>query len=256
MTIGVTICSLNRPEYAEKCVKAVRKHLTDVVDHIVFVNDGSSEKHNGAYRRVQKAIQSMNGTYIGMDTNRGVAVAKNIGLQFLLDRGCDVIFTLEDDIIIQSPKAVTEYIRIGQESGLSHFAFSHHGPANEGGPVEVDGEIEYYFHSVGAWCMFTADDLNKYGLLDENLHNAWEHVLHELEIGVQPHRYPDIAGSANYLKEIPGSIERSSIRVRDDWASSIHDGLVYWRDNKPDTFDMLFGDGTPLENFRRQWLSN
>jgi glycosyltransferase involved in cell wall biosynthesis len=247
--IGLTICSFNRPEYAERCVKSVRKHLTDVVDHIVFVNDGSDAKHNGSYRRVEKATQSMGGTYIALDENGGVAKAKNVGLRYLLSKSCDILFTLEDDLIIQSPKAITEYVRIAEDTGLSHFMFAHHGPANISGPVETIGDVQYFFHSVGAWCMFTADDLTKYGLLDENLHNAWEHVLHELEIGVEPHRYPDIIGSTDYIAEIPGSIERSSIRVRDDWWSSIADGLIYWRDNKPDSFKALFGDGMPLQQY-------
>ena len=249
MSVGVTICSYERPEFAEKCVKAVRKHLTDVVDHIVLVNDGSDAKHNGSYRRVQKAVQSFGGTYIGMDHNQGVAAAKNIGLQFLLDRGCTTLFTLEDDIIVQSPKAVTEYIRIGKQTGLTHFSFAHHGDANYSGPVDTDGDVEYYFHSIGAWCMFTADDLNKYGLLDENFVRAWEHVEHELRLGCEPYRYPDIAHSGDYLKEIPGSIEKSSIRPLPDWQQRIREGLRYWSTEKPDTFKLLFGDGCPLQAY-------
>ena len=157
MTTGVAICSYERPEFAEKCVKAVRKHLTDVVDHIVFVNDGSSAKHNGSYRRVQKAVQSMNGTYIGMDHNQGVAAAKNIGLQFLLDRGCDWLFTCEDDIIVQSPKAVTEYIRVAK-TGVVGLSFAHHGEANYSGPADVDAaavsrQINRFLHGpVGTAC--------------------------------------------------------------------------------------------------------
>jgi len=253
VTIGVTICSFNRPEYAEKCVKSVRKHLTDVVDHIVFVNDGSDEKHRGSYRRVQKAVQSMDGTYIGMDHNGGVAAAKNIGLQFLLDRGCDYLFTLEDDIIIQSPKAVTEYVRIAK-TGITGLSFAHHGEANYGGPVDADGDVEYYFHSIGAWCLFTRQQLLNDGMLDENLHNAWEHVEQTLRIGTEPYRYPDVAGSAEWLKELPGSIEKSSIRPRPDWQQNIRDGLRYWSENKPDTFKSLFGDNCPLQQYANSIL--
>ena len=250
MTVGITICSLNRPEYAEKCVKSVRKHLTNVVDHIVFVNDGSDPKHNGSYRRVEKAVQSMNGTYIGCDVNGGVAVAKNIGIRLLLSKDCDWIFTLEDDILIKSPKAVTEYIRIAEDAGVTHMSFAHHGPANAGGlPVGADGDVEYYFHSIGAWCLFSRDDLIKHGLFDENFVRAWEHVEHELRLGIEPHRFPDIAGSSEYLQEIPNSIEHSSIRPLPDWSQRIRDGLAYWRDEKPETFKLMFGDGTPLQAY-------
>jgi glycosyltransferase involved in cell wall biosynthesis len=241
---------MNRPEYCERAVKSVRKHLTEVVDHIVVVNDGSDAKHNGAYRRVEKAVQSFGGNYVPLEVNGGVAKAKNTGIRYLLnERKCDVIFVMEDDLIIQSSDAVTEYLRVMQDTGVSHFAFAHHGPANIGGPVETVGEVEYYGHSVGAWTMFTADDLNEYGLLDEQFHNSMEHVEHEIRLGVLPHRFPDIANSARLIQEIPGSIEKSSIRPRSDWASSVRESLVYWRDNKPETFDTMFGTEAPLH----QW---
>jgi len=252
--IGVTICTYNRPDFCEKTVKAVRKHLTEVVDHVVVVNDGSIPKFNGGYRRVEKATQSIGGTYIGMDVNGGVAKAKNIGLQFLLDKGCTWLFTLEDDILIQSPRAVTEYVRVAKASGVRHLSFAHHGEANLGGPVATDGELEYYFHSIGAWCHYTADELTK-RLLDERFRNAWEHVHHELTLGVEPYRYPDIAHSADYLKEIPGSIEKSSIRPLPDWQSNIRQGLIMWKDTDPDTFKSLFGDGTPLQQYAQSIIA-
>ena len=196
MTIGLTVCTFDRPAFCMKTVKAIRRHLDGVIDHLVVVNDGSNAKFNGEYRRVEKLVQSIGGTYIRQERNGGVAVAKNVGLRFLLGKSCDWLITCEDDILIRSPKAVTEYIRIGKQTGLTHFSFAHHGDANYSGPVDTDGDVEYYFHSIGAWCMFTADDLNKYGLLDENFVRAWEHVEHELRLGCEPYRYPDIAHSA------------------------------------------------------------
>ncbi len=250
MTVGLCLVTYNRPSFAEKSVKSVRKHLTDVVDYIVVVNDGSDSKFNGEYRRVEKTVQTMGGTYMALDVNGGVAKAKNVGLKYLLSKGCDWVFTLEDDLIIQSPKAVTEYLRIAEDTGLSHFAFAHHGPANAGGPpVDVHGDVEYYFHSIGAWCLFGRDDLVNRGLLDENMLNAFEHVEHELRLGVQPHRFPDIVNSAEYISEIPGSIEKSSIRPRSDWSQNIRNSLTYWRDEKPDTFKAMFGDGMPLQTY-------
>jgi GT2 family glycosyltransferase len=248
VTIGITVCTYNRPEYAEKCIKSVRKHLSTVIDHLVVVNDGSDAKHNGAYGRVEKATRSMGGTYIGMDRNQGVAATKNIGLRWLLEKGCDWLFTLEDDILVRSPKAVTEYVRIA-EQGVTGLSFAHHGEANFSGPVETVGDVEYYFHSIGAWCLFRRDELTKCGLLDERFNCAWEHVEHSLRLGVEPYRYPDVAGSADWLQEQPNSIEKSSIRPRPDWQQNIRDGLRYWSAEKPDTFKSLFGEGQPLHQY-------
>lgn len=249
MTVGVTICTFERPEFAEKCVKSVRKHLSGVIDHLVVVNDGSSAKHNGAYRRVEKATQSAGGTYMAMQDNAGVAITKNIGLRWLLSHGCDFCFTLEDDILITSPKAVTEYVRIATERGDRHYSFAHHGEANYSGPVTEDGEVEYYFHSVGAWVMYERVALLTNGLLDENMRNAFEHVEAEIRMGAEPHRFPDIARSADYLTEIPGSIQKSSIRPRSDWSQNIAASMAYWRDNKPESFEAMFGPTMPLHNY-------
>ena len=254
MTIGITITTFDRPAFCEKTVKAVRKKLAGVVDYVVVVNDGSDPKYNGEYKRVALAAHSIpGGDYIGMDHNQGVAAAKNIGIRYLLAKGCDWIFTLEDDIIVQSPKAVTEYVRVAK-TGITGLSFAHHGDANFSGPVETIGDVEYYFHSIGAWCLFSRYELETHGLLDENFVRAWEHVEHALRIGVEPYRYPDVAGSAEWLKELPNSIEKSSIRPRPDWQQNIRDGLRYWADNKPDTFKSLFGDGTPLEQYARSIL--
>lgn len=254
MSIGIAIVTFNRPSYAEKCVKAVRKHLSTIVDLVVVVNDCSDAKFNGEYRRVEKATQSMGGTYMALDANGGPAKAKNVGLRYLMTKGCDWMFTLEDDILVQSPQAVTEYVRIAETTGTRHLSFSHHGPANIAGPVETIGDLEYYFHSIGAWCLFHRDDLMTHGLLDENFVRAWEHVEHEIRLGVEPHRFPDVAGSARWLAEIPGSIERSSIRPMADWSSNIRNGLRYWDAEKPDTFKAMFGDGCPLQQYAQSIL--
>ncbi len=255
-TIGIAMVTYNRAAFASKTIKAVRKNLSGVVDHVVVVNDGSDSKYAGEYKRVALAAHSIDGgCYIGLEQNAGVATAKNVGIQYLLERGCDWIFTLEDDILIQSPLAVTEYIRVAK-TGIKGLSFAHHGPANLGGAVATDDDVAYYFHSIGAWCLFHRDELLNDGMLDENLHNAWEHVEQALRIGVEPYRYPDVIGSANWLTELPNSIEKSSIRVRDDWWSSISDGLRYWADNKPYTFKSLFGEGLPLHNYAQGILNN
>ena len=41
------------------------------------------------------------------------------------------LFLCEDDMQILSPKAVTEYVRVGHERGLHHLSFALHGPMNE-----------------------------------------------------------------------------------------------------------------------------
>lgn len=262
MGVAVGIVTYNRPRFADKCLRSVQAHLEPLGFDLSVCNDGSDSKFRGEYQRAYKRLQSA--SIVEMPENQGVAVAKNRLLEHMLEStDSKWLFLLEDDILIQSPKAVTEYVRVAEATGLHHLSFAHHGQANAGGAVAVDGDVEFFPHSVGAWCLYSRDCLEASGLFDEHFHNAWEHVEHELRLirdgfmpGADAYKYPDVAGSDVWLKEIPDSIEKSSIRPRDDWQTSIRDGLIYWSDRKPETYNMLFGKGTPLEEYAKGVIGN
>ena len=255
--IGVGVTTFDRPEMLEKSLKALIRNCSDIVDHIAVYNDGSDKKFHGAYQRAYKPLSiHASADVFDVSENFGVSVAKNRLCAHLLAEGCDYVFLLEDDIRITDPKAVSEYLRVAKAYTLHHLSYAHHGPANIGGPVEVDGDLEYYPHSIGAWCLYSREFLLNVGLFDENFKNCWEHVEVEMRAFLMgyapnggPHRFADAAGSDQWLTEIPGAIEKSSIRPRPDWYSNIRNGLIYWRDNKPETYALLFGAGMPLEGY-------
>jgi len=257
MKAAIGIVTYNRPEFAEKCTKAIAAKLPGVVEGVYMYNDGSDSLHNGAYERAYRPLKPMDATIVKASTNRGVAYAKNRLLEMMLeDTNADYLFLIEDDIRILNPRCIRTYMRVADEHGLHHLSFAHHGPGNIGGPVAVDGEVAYYQHSIGAFTMFSRECLIGAGLFDENLYNAWEHVEHELRLmqlgympGCSAGRYPDVLGSEHWLRELPNAIERSSIRPRPDWDANIRQGLRYWRDAKPETYDILFGSGTALEQY-------
>jgi GT2 family glycosyltransferase len=269
MRVGIGVTTFNRPEMLEKCLKAAIKNLQvndkPVFDDFYVYNDGSDNKYRGAYARACRPLVGLMDEFradvIAPPENHGVAYAKNRLIERLLADGCDWIFLCEDDIRPLASEAITEYVRICERRGLHHLSFAHHGPANAGPAVAQEGAVSYYFHSVGAWTIFSRECLLEAGLFDENFVCAWEHVEHELrliEAGYMPgsavHRFPDATGSAKWLAEVPGSIEKSSIRPRPDWQFNIRSGLHYWREAKPDTYAMLFGPGTPLEAYARNML--
>jgi len=260
--IAIGVVTYNRPRFADKCLRSVQAHLEPLGFDLSVCNDGSEGKYRAEYQRAYRRLQSA--SIIEVPENQGVSVAKNLLLTHMLEStDAKWLFLLEDDILIQSPKAVTEYVRVAEATGLHHLSFAHHGQANAGGAVAVDGDVEFFPHSVGAWCLYSRESLEASGLFDEHFHNAWEHVEHELRLihdgfmpGADAYKYPDVAGSDVWLKEIPDSIEKSSIRPRDDWQTSIRDGLVYWSDRKPETYNMLFGKGTPLEEYAKGVIGN
>ena len=259
MTAALGITTYNRPQFAEKCGRAIEAQLADTLDGVYLYNDGSDPKHRGAYERAYAPLRRFGATIMDATDNHGVAYAKNRLLERMLEEtSADWLFLIEDDIKVLHPRAITQYVRVAETSGLHHLSFAHHGPGNVEGPVATDGRVEYYRHSIGAFTMFSRESLLAVGLLDERLRNAWEHVEHELRLivggwmpGCGPHRYPDVAGSRQWLQEFPNSIEKSSIRPRPDWAANIAEGLAYWRTAKPETYNLLFGPGTALEAYAR-----
>ena len=262
MKVAIGVTTYNRPKFLAKSLRALNDNLRGLEAPVWVCNDGSGPKYSAEYRRAYTRFPGA--TIIECPENRGVAAAKNTLLRMMLDvTNADWFFLLEDDIEITSSKAISAYVDAAEEFGTHHLSFAHHGPANAQGPTAIEGQIEFYPHSIGAWCLYSRHSLEEAGLFDENFHNAWEHVEHELRLiqqglmpGAGPHRFPDVAGSAGWLRELPNSIEKSAIRPRSDWQASIAQGLAYWRQAKPSTFDAMFGAGTPLESYARGILGD
>lgn len=258
--IALGVVTFQRPEYAEKCLRSIYKHLCDDVDLFYIHDDGSSPKYAGAYKRAFAKLPNAN---LQLDhANKGPAYAKNCIIRHAMVDGADWIFLCEDDLIIKNPWAVSGYLEAVRDTDIHHLSFAHHGPANDGGPVESGELVSYYPHSVGAWTLFSRESLEAVGLFDEHFVRAWEHVEHTMRLiragycgkNAAAYKYPDATGSAEWITEIPGSLENSSIRPLPDWHANIRDGLRYWSEAKPDTYDDLFGPGKYLHDYARRML--
>lgn len=216
--IGVGLVTCNRPLFYEQSSTAIEQHLSGEVD-LILSNDDIDR--------------------------RGVAVSKNHLLREMLDAGCDWLFLCEDDIIVTSPQAVHGYIAACEFSGYGHLMFHGHGPHNPQ-PLQVEGLVTLWPNYVGAWTVYHRDVLLECGLLDEQFHNAWEHVEHTLRLSLRGFTPPwrgaaDATGSEHWLREIPGSIERSTIRQDPAWLDYVMNGKRYWSEAHPDTYDLVFG---------------
>jgi GT2 family glycosyltransferase len=231
--IGLGVITCRRPEFFAKCMEHIATNDMKV-DELIVVND-SGGKEGETY--------GWEGHTIYHEVNQGVAVTKNDAMKYLLGKGCDYIFLIEDDIIIKDPNVFHAYIDLHKVSGIHHFNFGYHGPANKkfGQPtprlVINYGElskIALNSHCVGAFSFYTKECLEKVGLMDETFHNVWEHVDHTLRI-IQADYHPpfwwfaDLANSMDYLDEIACSEENSTIRGRDDWMSNIQNGMAHFR---------------------------
>ncbi len=213
--IGLGLVSYGREEYREQALRAIDTHLSGVLDVFTVAFDIAP-----------------------------VARAKNEALTILLDKGCDWIFLSEDDVVVQSERAVTGYIDACVQSGWSHLNFHAHGPGNPG-PVEVDGPVTLWPNLVGAWAVFSRESLETSGLFDETFRNAWDHCEHTLRLAADgfTHQWPGVAdatGSEEWLTEIPGSIENSSIPHTPEWTAAMQAGRDYWHATYPDTYHLIW----------------
>ena len=232
--IGLGIVTYNRPKYLQRTLEGVIQHILPYVDRAIVYNDGSTENYSKVYKKMDKTpIQVLHNT-----ENHGVAHAKNQLFKALIP-DCDFMFILEDDVVPVHKNAVIGYMAAAKMTGMDHFMFAHHGPANQYA-VDIKGPIAFWPSCVGAYTFYARETLLQVGLMDENFINAWEHVEHTWRIlkyhNLRYGYYPDVLGSEEWLKEIPGSIDNSSIGQQDNPAriKIILDGLHYWKKKDAD----------------------
>lgn len=246
--IGIGIVTCNRPNFFLKCFNSQPAGI-----ELAVVNDGAD------FSDIDKLQAKTPFTYMHNSTNMGVGKSKNRLFKHLLLKGCNHIFIIEDDIVIQKEDVFNEYIKARNITGIQHFNFGYHGPANKGNisggtprPRYVvdygNMQIAINHHSVGAFCYYTREVLENVGLIDEEYTNAFEHVDHDYRIAKAGYTTPywnfaDIANSADYLKEVECSEKNSSIRPRGDWSSNIEKGYLIFK--KKHNFFPAFQDGVP-----------
>ena len=232
--IGLAVLGYSRPDYLKQCLESLNLHnWGGATDRILILDfkDEETKKKN-----MIVAIEAGVNNVIYFTENRGVGKAKNEALKRMLNADCDHLFLMEDDILMMRNDTCQFYIDYAKQTGLEHLNFAHHGPGNfnKQATVTYKGkEINVHPHCIGAFSYYTRNALEKVGLIDEKFYNAFEHVEHSKRLIDAGFYTPfwffaDALGSENYLQEIPGSIDYSSIRPRSDWRSNIEAGKNYW----------------------------
>lgn len=235
MKIGLCIVTHNREVMLNNLLKSLRS-CVDEFDELVVVNDGDDVRI--------APWGPLEYSYIKNETNLGVGKSKNKGMKHLLDKGCDYIFVIEDDMVIKNGRIFKEYIRFSQITGLHHALYAGHGPANKlgisKGKLQPRKVIDYgnikialYQHCVGAFCFYTKECLEKVGLHDEDYLNAFEHVDHSYMLAKAGYCtpywwWPDLENSIDFIEEQACSEENSTIRPRADWQKNIQESFAHF----------------------------
>lgn len=206
--IGLGLITCNAPEKFKQSVSTIPNWL----DEFVVVNDGAP--YDGSLYPEKAAV-------VQHSENCGVAVTKNDAIRYLLDKDCDHIFIMEDDVLIWDEKVFEAYISASLATGILHFNYGLQGPynrvqgthwsrfakkvlrkaglgsrSNDRASLDErsspkpryvhsygDGiKIAFYRHCVGAFSYYRKEALFQVGLMDENFYNAWEHVDHTYQL--------------------------------------------------------------------------
>jgi glycosyltransferase involved in cell wall biosynthesis len=249
--VGLAITTYNREEYLTRALASVP---SSNLDELVVVNDGQPVPQ----------LFSKGFSVIQHQRNLGVGPSKNDGIRYLLGRGCDHIFVMEDDMEIVHESIFRVYVDAARRTGIGHFnygpgfAFNRHQDAklgihnqhlanyeaplkklltaNYGGGVSI-----CFFPNLGGmFSYFSRQCLDCVGLMDENFFNVFEHVEHTYRISRSRFHPPfwwfaDVDGSENYIVSQEGSMEKSSISFRSDevdpvWQKRMNEGAAYFRE--------------------------
>jgi GT2 family glycosyltransferase len=243
-SIGIGIITCNRPDYLKKLLDSIS--YCNWAEFII-VNDGDKLDVPGYNYYVHTN-----------ETNLGVGKSKNIAMQHLLDKGCDYIFIIEDDMIILDESVFDKYIEAYKKSGIHHFNYGPGSPFNRKQDIQFDlhnrhllkqdsepnpkmildyktVKVSLFEHTVAMFSFFTREVLEKVGLYDEAYYNAWEHVDHTymiIKAGYHPPFwwFADLHDSHKYITEAPEAINNSSIANNNEqWHKNVYGGREIYK---------------------------
>ena len=237
--IGLGIITCNRPQYLQKLLDSISQ--VNDLNELIVINDG-------------KEITEIDISHVALinnKTNLGVGKSKNKALKYLVEKECDYIFLIEDDMLILDQTVFKQYIKASKKSGIQHFNFGPGSPFNrkqtirnfdlhnrhlldedtEPNPrVIVDYKecrIALYQHCTGTFSFFTKEVLDRVGYIDENYTNAWEHVDHTYNIIKAGYHTPfwwfaDLANSHKLLTPQENAINNSTTSKNTDaWMKNV-----------------------------------
>ena len=204
--IGVGIVTYNSESYYKRLYESLPFNK---IDTLVTVNGGN------------KYIENYNGNWIQHTENVHPSVCRNDCINFLLQRNCEHIFIIEDDMLLKSPDIFDKYILASKESGLKYFSFVstswESGEPNKRTPrltVEYKNDISvsFYKNMCNEFTYHHKTCYEKTGLYDTNFRDPFDIDLAYRE-SRQDYTAPfwwfaDITGSDELIMNNPNAVSR------------------------------------------------
>lgn len=207
--IGVGIITYNSEEYFKALYSSIDKSF---VNELVVVNGGNeyTEKYDCDWIQHKK--------------NHYPAQSRNDCATYLMNRKCEHIFLIEDDMIIKDSNIFNEYIKTSKVSGIKYFSYvsmgGECGPPHERTPrtmVDYGNNIKVnlYMNMCNEFTYHHYDAFKEVGLYDsaDEMRNAFDVDLVYRETKINKWTTPfwwfaDIYNSDNYIQNNPNATSR------------------------------------------------
>jgi hypothetical protein len=208
--IGVGITTYNAEDYFEKLYGSLPLNR---IQELVVVNGGEIYRDFNQKYKKANLIQHTNNYY--------PSVCRNDCVNFLLNRDCEHLFIIEDDMILKSADIFDRYIQASKESGIKYFSFAStswdSGTPNNRTPrlvVEYKNNVSVSFfkNMCNEFTYHHKTCYEKTGLYDTNYRDPWDIDLTYRE-SQQDYAAPfwwfaDITGSDNFIMNNPDAKSR------------------------------------------------
>lgn len=214
--IGIGIVTYNSESY----FKALWDSLNDsreYISDIVVVNGGN------------KYEEEYDCSWIQHNKNYYPAVCRNDAVNFLMQRNCDYIFLIEDDMIIKDKEIFNKYIKASKKSGIKYFSFVSMSPG-AGDPsrrnplltvdYKDDVKISFYANMCNEFTMHHKSCFEKTGLYDTQFRDPFDVDMAYRE-SMQDYSSPfwwfaDIDKSDDLVMNNPVAVSRLQAKDRPD----------------------------------------
>lgn len=212
--IGVGIITYNSESYFKTLFESLP---LDRIDCLVVANGGDDYK------------DKYDADWIQHNTNYYPAVCRNDCINFLLNRGCEHIFLIEDDMIITNPEIFDKYINTSKQSGLNYLCFVSTSdfagePFNRTPELVVeykdDTSVSFYRNMCNEFTYHHKTCFDKVGLYDTSFRDPFDVDMAYRE-SQQDYAAPfwwfaDVTGSDDYIKNNPDAVSRLQAQGRPD----------------------------------------
>lgn len=207
--VGLVITTYNN----EHLLRSVTQDLVlSSVDHCVIVNGGDEYSDIRNYKDFH---------IIQHQSNVGPCQSRIDGINYLLEKNCEHIFIVEDDMQFKGKDIFKRYINAHNETGLNYFCFCSDAPGN-GVPgnrtphvkIQYRDEVLHFYREMNnEFTYHHASIFSDVGMYDKQFVHMWDvdfvyRILEHAAHGCGFRNFPDVHDSDDYIMNNPHSVSR------------------------------------------------